>query len=521
MVAEKRRPAGRAAIYIRYSSENQRDGYSVEYQEEECRRFLAAEGYEVARVYVDEALTGRTADKRTAFFELLSDVRSGEYDAVAVYKFSRFARNLMEATLYRQQIEKHGARLLSAMERIDDTTPEGRMMRNIIMAMDEYYSENLATFVQSSMHTAAKKGRYLGGEPPYGYEIRDGGFAVREDEAAVVRRAFALRASGMLPADILRTFRSEGVRGRAGKPLTQQLLNKIFRAEKYVGVYEYAVRGYEPVRIEGGMPAIVDRETWDAVQAAVDATVASRGRPKPRARRNVYPLTGRAFCGLCGEPFTGNSKGNGLAYYTCRGQSKLSACSCGSVKKEELEGYVFGKVGELILREDVLEGIASVVEERLGSEGVAEAIGGELRELRSRRKEAERRLSSLVDLLLDGSIPKAVLEAKSAPLKEELELLDGEIRTKEYAASNAVTREGILSFLRDMAGSLGSSDPAVLKAMASAFVDRIEIWPDRVDVRLTVNPPPLGDRVNGGWAMFTLSPARTRNRSGMTGVSRL
>lgn len=514
------RPRRRAAIYIRYSSENQRDGYSVEYQEEECRKFLDSEGYSVDRVYVDEALTGRTAEKRTAFFELLADVRSGLYDAVAVYKFSRFARNLLEATLYRQQIEKHGARLLSAMERIDDTTPEGRMMRNIILAMDEYYSENLSTFVMSSMHTAAKQGKYLGGEPPFGYKVEDGEFAIREDEASTVRRAFELRASGMLPADILRVFRGEGVRGRGGKPITQQLLNKIFRAEKYVGVYEYRVKGYDPVRIEGGMPAIVDRGTWERVQARVDATVEARGKPKGRARRNVYPLTGKAFCALCGEPFTGNSKGNGLAYYTCRGQSKLSACDCGSVNKDELEGYVFGRIGELILRPDLLEGIAEETEARLGDGSEAKgALEAELASLRERHKEVERRLGSLVDLLLDGSMPKSVLEAKSAPLRDELELLEGEIKSKSFAASQAVTREGILSFLRDMAARLPDADPMVRKALAEAFVDRIEIGPDSVEVRLTVNPPPLGDTVNAGWALFTLSPKRIKNRSGWTAIA--
>ena len=126
----------RAAIYVRYSSENQRDGYSVEYQLEECQNYIQSQGYEFIQSYIDEAVSGKSTKDRNAFFELLSDVKKGFYDVVIVYKYSRFARNLMEATLYRQQIEKNGAKLVSAMERIDDSTPEGRMMRNIIMTMD-------------------------------------------------------------------------------------------------------------------------------------------------------------------------------------------------------------------------------------------------------------------------------------------------------------------------------------------------------------------------------------------------
>ena len=514
-------PAGnRAAIYIRYSSENQRDGYSVEYQEEECRRFCEAEGLKVSAVYVDEAQSGKTSANRTSFFRLLSDVKAGEFEAVVVYKYSRFARNLLEATLYRQQIEKAGARLVSAMERIDDSTPEGRMMRNVILAMDEYYSENLATFVASSMHTAAQKGKYLGGIAPFGYRIEGGEYVIEESEAETIRRAFSLRASGMLPADILRVFRAEGIRGRGGKPLTQQLLNKIFRAEKYIGVYSYRFKGYEPVRVEGGFPAIVPREDWEAVQLQIDAVTASRGVPKPRARRNVYPLTGLAFCALCGEPFTGNSKGGGVSYYTCRGQSKLSACNCGSVNKDELEAYVFGKIGELILRPDLLETIAEATAEALGDGSEARAdASARLRELKERKKEAEGRLGALVDLLLSGSIPKEVLEAKAAPLREEAELLEGEIKRLKFQASRKVTREGVLSFLREMAGRLPSADPVALKALAAAFVERIEIGPEDVLVRLSVKPPPsTGDRLNNGWPVATLSPKRARNRSGWTAL---
>lgn len=509
----------RAAIYIRYSSENQRDGYSVEYQEEECRKFAKAENYDVMKVYVDEALTGKTAQNRVAFFDLLNDVRNGLYDVVIVYKYSRFARNLVEATLYRQQIEKNGARLVSAMERIDDTTPEGRMMRNIILAMDEYYSENLAVFVQSSMNTAAKKGKYLGGMPPYGYRIKDGEFVVDNEEAENVRRAFALRSSGMLPADILRVFREEGIRGREGKPFTQQLLNKIFRAEKYIGVYKYQVKGYEPVRIEGGMPAIVSRDVWDVVQILVSEN-ANKTKPKGRARKNIYPLTGKIFCSLCGEPFTGNSKGNGLFYYTCRGQSKLASCDNGSINKDELENYVFDKVGSLILREDLFEKIAAEVVSALGDGSeVKEALDNDLKSLRERKKEIEKQLGSLVDLLLDGSIPKNIVESRSAPLKEELAVLEGEIKTKSFAASKAITRDGVLSFLREMAEKLPSHDDLVKKALAAAFIERIEVSKEDVEVRLTVHPPPLGDKVNNAWAMFTLSPKRKKNRSGWSLLS--
>lgn len=509
----------RAAVYIRYSSENQRDGYSIEYQMDECKKYIKEQGFAFEKAYIDEAVSGKSANKRNAFFELLADVKNGLYDVVVVYKYSRFARNLMEATLYRQQIEKHGAKLISAMERIDDSTPEGRMMRNIIMTMDEYYSDNLSTFVQSSMYTAAKSGKYLGGILPYGFSVNENGeFIENKAEADIVRRVFELRAAGAMPSDILRIFQDEGVRGRNGKPFTQQLLNKIVRSEKYIGTYKYAVKGYEPIYIENAFAPLISRELWDKVQAIVD-NLKEKRNVKGRARKNIYPLTGKIVCACCGEPFTGNSKGNGISYYTCRGQDKLQICQNGSVLKPMLEDYVFGKIKELILSENHVEEIARIVFDTFDNSGVDADIEAEIKTLKKEKADIERKLENLLDLMLDGTISKDILQKKSAALQDELKVISGALKSKEYTASAAVTFEGIRGFLLDMVKQLETADDTVKKAVASQFIDKIIVDKDDVIVRLTVSPFFTGDKLNNGWALFTLSPKRKKSRSG--GLTRL
>lgn len=504
----------RAAVYIRYSSENQRDGYSVEYQLDECKKYIAEQGFAFEKAYIDEAVSGKSANKRNAFFELLADVKNGLYDVVIVYKYSRFARNLMEATLYRQQIEKNGAKLISAMERIDDSTPEGRMMRNIIMTMDEYYSDNLSTFVQSSMYTAAKSGKYLGGILPYGFSVNENGeFIENKAEADVVRRVFELRAAGAMPADILRLFREEGVRGRNGKPFTQQLLNKIVRSEKYIGTYKYSVKGYEPIYIENAFAPIVSRELWDKVQHIVDNLNVKKAA-KGRARKNIYPLTGKIFCACCGEPFTGNSKGNGIAYYTCRGQDKLQICKNGSVLKSMLEEYVFGKIKELILSENHIDEITQIVFDTFNNGTTETDIAAEIAALKKEKADIERKLENLLDLLLDGTISKDILHKKSAALQAELKTVESALKSKEFTAAAAVTYEGIRGFLLDMVKQLETADETVKKALASQFIDKIIVDEDDIKVRLTVSPFFTGDKLNDGWALFTLSPKRKKSRSG-------
>lgn len=512
MTIHKDITALRAAVYIRYSSENQRDGYSIEYQMDECKKYINEQGFVFEKAYIDEAVSGKSANKRNAFFELLSDVKQGLYDVVVVYKYSRFARNLMEATLYRQQIEKNGAKLISAMERIDDSTPEGRMMRNIIMTMDEYYSDNLSTFVQSSMYTAAKSGKYLGGILPYGFSVNENGeFIENKAEADIVRRVFELRAAGAMPSDILRIFQDEGVRGRNGKPFTQQLLNKIVRSEKYIGTYKYAVKGYEPIYIENAFAPIVSRELWDKVQHIVDQLNEKRN-VKGRARKNIYPLTGKIFCACCGEPFTGNSKGNGLAYYTCRGQDKLQICQNGSVMKSVLEDYVFGKIKELILTENHIDDITRIVLATFENGTTDADIEADIKALKKEKADIERKLENLLDLMLDGTISKDILHKKSSALQDELKSVESALKSKEYTASAAVTYEGIRGFLLDMVKQLESADDAVKKAIAGQFIDKIIVDKDDIKVRLTVAPFPLRDKLNNGWALFSLSAERIQNK---------
>ncbi len=358
----------RAAVYIRYSSENQRDGYSVEYQLDECQKYIDDNGLVFMKAYIDEAVSGKSANNRTAFFEMLADVKNGLYDCVVVYKYSRFARNLVEATIYRQQIEKAGAQLISAMERIDDTTPEGRMMRNIIMVMDEYYSDNLATFVQSAQYLAAKNGKVMGGGAPMGLKHNDKGtFDIVESEAEIIRLIFSLFADGVSQADILRSLDELGYLTRDGIPFKSSTFRGILRNPKYIGRYELEIKGYEKVVNEDAFDAIIDKQTWQRVQMRL-AEKEAKKEPRPRLKKRSYPLTGKAFCGCCHSAFIGSAKGSinkgkrtEYNYYVCKGKDDKRVCDNKNIRKEMLENYVFSQIREHILNEEVIEKITGEI----------------------------------------------------------------------------------------------------------------------------------------------------------------
>ena len=147
---------------------------------------MAREGHEVTREYVDELESGRTAD-RPQFQRMIADARRQDkpFDAILVWKFSRFARSRKDAIVYKSLLKKYGVRVISITGPSDDT-PTGKLMEGIIESLDEFYSANLADDVLRGMTEAASRGFMVGSGTPYGYrrvKVLDGEEGETQTEA--------------------------------------------------------------------------------------------------------------------------------------------------------------------------------------------------------------------------------------------------------------------------------------------------------------------------------------------------
>lgn len=482
----------RVAVYIRYSSENQRDGYSVEYQLDECMKYINDHNMLFVKAYVDEAVSGKSTNKRNSFFDMIADVKRGEYDCVVVYKYSRFARNLVEATLYRQQIEKAGAQLISAMERIDDSTPEGRMMRNIIMVMDEYYSDNLATFVQSAQYLAAKSGKIMGGPAPLGLKHNDKGtYDINEEEAPAIRLIFKMFADGASQAAILRQLDALGYRTRNGIPYKQSTFAGLLTNVKYIGRYEIEITGYEKVVHENAFDALIDMNTWNRVQMRLEKKKAQK-ESRPRMKKRSYPLTGKIICTHCHHPYIGSAKGGihkgvriDYNYYVCKGKDDKRICKNKNIRKEKLEKYVFDQIRENFLNEHIIDEIANQTFEILSAD--KPPTEAELKALKKEKKKIESKLDILLDSFVEGELPKSVLQRKSASLTEQASILEKQIMRLEIAQSSAVTLDKVKAHLKTLMYNLESGDPDLQKTVVDQVVNKIYISESSVDVVLQLN----------------------------------
>lgn len=157
-------------IYARYSSDKQTEN-SIDGQLRCCRQYAEQYGYTIIGEYIDRAKSG-TSDNRPQFQQMIADSKKQSFKFVIVYRFDRFARNRVDSVIYKKELEKNGARVLSTTEHIGDGE-EGAIIEAIYEAMDEAYSKRLSKITKRGMREAAMKGLCTGGNIPLGYKVED------------------------------------------------------------------------------------------------------------------------------------------------------------------------------------------------------------------------------------------------------------------------------------------------------------------------------------------------------------
>ena len=190
---------GRAAIYARYSSHNQREA-SIEQQVKACRELAVRLGLDVVETYEDKAISGKS-DRRPSFQRLLRDAEKGYFDCVLAWKSNRMGRNMLQAMTNEARLKDWGVRTFYAEEDFDDTAAGRFALRNM-MNVNQFYSENMAEDITRGMMDNASK-CLSNGALPLGYKAGENGRIVLDKaQAAVVQEIYTRVACGEPFVDI-------------------------------------------------------------------------------------------------------------------------------------------------------------------------------------------------------------------------------------------------------------------------------------------------------------------------------
>lgn len=458
-----------AVIYARYSSHAQKDA-SIEQQLRVCRQYAYDHDMQVVGEYCDHALSG-TSDKRPEFLRMIKDAAKGRWERVLVYKVDRFARNRYDSATYKAKLKKHGVKVMSAMEPIPDG-PEGILLEAVLEGSAEYYSANLSQNIIRGMHDNALACKVNAGHLPLGYvKGPDGRYAIDEDKAAIVREIFEMYSGGMNAVEIANALNARGLRTSTGSVWNKNSLRSILKNERYIGVYQW-----RDVRVEGGVPAILEKELFERVQRQM----AKIARAPAAARTDVdYMLTGKLFCGECGSPMVGESGiGKGGAkycYYSCIKRKREKACNKKPVKKDWIEELVVMEMRKWCLNDAAIQAMVDAVLDLQARER-DDSI---LRNLEAELAENKRAIANLIKAIEQGIITASTKERLDA-LEERRAVLEASI-TNEKAIPEGLTREQ-LTFWFERFRHGDPHDPGYRSDFIDAFVSAVYVYDDRLRI---------------------------------------
>ena len=503
-----------AALYARVSSDRQDVDLSVAAQLRALRDYAEKNGYLVAREYVDEAESGRIAD-RPQFTRMLDEASKPEspFQEILVWKFSRFTRKREHAVAFKSMLRRRGVRVVSITEQADDT-PTGKLLEAIIESVDEFYSENLAQEVTRGMREAASRGFWVTSYAPYGYKrvhVQDGPkkrptLELNPPADAVVRRIFDMALQGKSILDVTKTLNAEGIPTTNGKKWLKTTIHSMLDNEAYTGAVVWGTKakdGAPPVRVEDAHPAIISKQEFQRVKKLLGSRAPKR--MNPRRASSPYLLSGLLRCQTCGKAMTAaEAKSGKYTYYVCHSLLKRGSGTCKTprLNAKNFEELIVTNIRENVLTESNIRDLVKLLDEEM--DGVAAEQRERLETIEEELDEVKRRLGRIWQAIETTDIEMADASDRIREHRERKEKL--EIAAEEARAILAERRvmldsaDTIATFAADMSEFLKTSELTETKAFVRSFVKEIEVKPGKAAIVYSI-PTPQDSPIGGANAV--------------------
>ena len=262
----------RCAIYTRKSSEEGLDMEfnSLDAQREACEAYIASqrsEGWAAIREpYDDGGVSGGTLE-RPALQRLLTDVEAGLIDVIVVYKIDRLSRSLMDFAKLVEVFDRNQVTFVSVTQSFNTTTSMGRLTLNILLSFAQFEREVIGERIRDKVAASRKRGMWMGGYVPLGYDVRDRKLIINEAEAATVRMIFKRFVAIGSATKLAKALVAEGVRTKSGRLVDKGYIYRLLNSRVYLG--EATHKG---VSYPGEHAPIIDRSLWDKVHSILQTS---------------------------------------------------------------------------------------------------------------------------------------------------------------------------------------------------------------------------------------------------------
>ena len=473
----------KAVAYGRFSTDMQREE-SIDAQFRAIREYCQRNKIDLINTYADEGISG-TTDNRPQFQKMIKDAELGVFDYVIVHKLDRFSRSKYDSAIYKRKLKLAGVQLLSVLENLDGS-PESIILESVLEGMSEYYSRNLSREVKKGLKENALRCQFNGGTPPLGYDIdRDKNYIINQYEAEIVRLIYSLYTHNYSYEQMSKELNKLGYKTKLGKNFTRSSFYEILTNEKYIGTYVYSQNGLKRdrnediIRIENGIPAIIDKSTWNISQEMLE----KRRKPMENVSGYYYKLTGLICCGECGAPMSGlrrkNWRGEYYYYYRCGKAHKKRDCHAKSIRADKIEKLVLNCFNKIIFTEYNKELIIKSMIAYLNSDTDTERITGLTKELET----INNQIDNIVDAVMAG--------IKSESLKERLKNLEDKkqrtliciSKTTKPKVDTSELENKLNQFLKQY-NDISKFTPREQSLILRTFVDKIICLNGKVTLKL-------------------------------------
>jgi DNA invertase Pin-like site-specific DNA recombinase len=299
---------------------------SLDAQREVCAAFILSQKHEgwavLPTLYDDGGFSGGTME-RPALQRLLADIRAGKVDVVVVYKIDRLTRSLFDFAKIVEAFDARGVSFVSVTQQFNTTTSMGRLTLNVLLSFAQFEREVAGERIRDKIAASKKKGMWMGGLPPLGYDVKNRKLVVNEEEARTVRHIFhryiELRSVRALKEEL----EAAGIRSKRrllanGTPFGGQ---KLSRGALYLMLQNRIYRGeitHKGNAYPGEHQPIVDEALWDQVHATlaenrVDRTIGEDAKQPSLLAGLVFDDTGERL-----TPSHAVKKGTRYRYYVSR-----------------------------------------------------------------------------------------------------------------------------------------------------------------------------------------------------------
>jgi len=348
----------RCAIYTRVSTDQrlEQDFNSLDAQYDASQAYIRSQahaGWTLLRAkYDDGGFSGGNTD-RPALQRLLEDIQAGKIDVVVVYKVDRLTRSLADFAKLVELFDKHNASFVSVTQQFNTTSSMGRLTLNVLLSFAQFEREVTSERIRDKISASKRKGLWVGGMVPLGYDSKNRKITVNEAEAERTRTIFRsylkLGSLNLLMAELrkrgivskIRKLRTGDMVG--GIPFTRGPLSHLLRNRFYIG--EVSFKGEV---LPGEQPAILDRDVFEAVQIKLSEQATNHTATRMQSQAL---LTGRLFDDRGNRMSPSHArKGNAkYRYYLSSTLLNGAADSAGSVRRvpaTEIEALVIRSVRE-------------------------------------------------------------------------------------------------------------------------------------------------------------------------------